>query len=50
MVSAYRFQRVVWFLVTNEKEMKIKEKEMNVSQTDRAALTATHTIDSAPQN
>jgi len=29
--------------------MKIKEKEMNISQTYRAALIATHTIDSAPQ-
>jgi uncharacterized protein (TIGR02246 family) len=29
--------------------MNIKEKEMNISQTYRAALTATHTIDSAPQ-
>jgi uncharacterized protein (TIGR02246 family) len=29
--------------------MKTKEKEMNISQTYRAALIATHTIDSAPQ-
>jgi len=29
--------------------MKIKEKEMKSSQTYRAALIATHTIDSAPQ-
>src|SRR3989442_4706449 len=29
--------------------MKIKEKEMKISQTYRAALIATHTIDSAPQ-
>ena len=29
--------------------MKIKEKEMKISQTYRAALIAAHTIDSAPQ-
>ena len=29
--------------------MKIKEKEMKISQTYRAALIATHTINSAPQ-
>ena len=29
--------------------MKTKEKEMKISQTYRAALIATHTIDSAPQ-
>src|SRR5260370_21402515 len=29
--------------------MKIKEKEMKVSQSYRAALIAAHTIDSAPQ-
>src|SRR5262245_15208654 len=29
--------------------MKIKEKQMKISQTYRAALIATHTIDSAPQ-
>jgi len=29
--------------------MKIKEKEMKISQTYRAALIAAHTIDSAPK-
>src|SRR5260370_40911846 len=37
-------------LETNKGErMKIKEKEMKISQTYRAALIAAHTIDSAPQ-
>jgi len=30
-------------------KIKEKEKEMNISQTYRAALIAAHTIDSAPQ-
>src|SRR5215472_18268843 len=34
---------------TKGERMKIKEKEMKISQTDRAALIAAHTIDSAPQ-
>jgi uncharacterized protein (TIGR02246 family) len=32
-----------------EKEMKSKEKEMKISQTNRAAMMAAHTIDSAPR-
>src|SRR5713101_1335005 len=34
---------------TKGERMKIKEKEMKISQTYRAALIAAHTIDSAPQ-
>ena len=34
---------------TKDKEMKIMEKEMKISQTYRAASIATHTIDSAPR-
>ena len=34
---------------TKNKEMKLMEKEMKISQTYRAASIATHTIDSAPQ-
>jgi len=34
---------------TKRERMKIKEKEMKISQTYRAALIAAHTIDSAPQ-
>jgi len=34
---------------TKGERMKIKQKEMTISQTYRAALIAAHTIDSAPQ-